>query len=152
MIVNALPSDSSILTEIAMSSKAYWGYTKEQVELWREDLTVTPQMFKDHSINKYVVNGQIAGFYILNRANIRTSFLDFLFISPTYIKQGIGHQLLQHAIDYCKEGGCAILNVLSDPNAQSFYAKYGFEVLSEVESSIPGRFLPEMELLFPEKQ
>lgn len=152
MIVNAVLSDAKVLTDLAMNSKAYWGYSNEQVENWREDLTVTPQMFEDYSIKKYVLNDQITGFYILNRANIRTSFLEFLFISPNYIKQGIGHQLLQHALEYCKEGGSAVLNVLSDPHAQSFYAKYGFEVISEVESSIPGRFLPEMELLFPENQ
>tara|TARA_R110002073_G_scaffold313380_2_gene485256 strand:+ start:21543 stop:22001 length:459 start_codon:yes stop_codon:yes gene_type:complete len=152
MIVRAVLSDADILTEIAMASKAHWGYTNEQVESWREDLTVTSQMFEEYTIYKYLENDQIAGFYILERANIRTSFLNFLFISPDYIKQGIGDQLLLHAIEYCKGGSSAILNVLSDPNAASFYAKYGFEVIAERESSIPGRFLPEMELLFPENQ
>ncbi|MBL4605423.1 MAG: GNAT family N-acetyltransferase [Flavobacteriaceae bacterium] len=152
MIVSAVLSDAEILTELAIKSKAHWGYTDAELESWREDLTVTPQMFEDYNVCKYLVNDQIAGFYILNRVNIRTSLLNFLFISPNYIKQGIGHQLLQHAIEYCKGGSSAILNVLSDPNAQAFYAKYGFEVIDEIESAIPGRFLPEMELLFPENQ
>ncbi len=152
MIVRATLEDAEVLTEIAVKSKAYWGYENDQVESWREDLTVTPKMFDESNIYKYIVDNQIGGFYILERANIRTSFLNFLFISPDYIKQGIGHQLLQHAIAYCKDGGSAILNVLSDPNAASFYAKYGFEVIAQRESSIPGRFLPEMELEFPENQ
>jgi len=152
MIVRATLEDAEVLTEIAVKSKAYWGYENDQVESWREDLTVTPKMFDESNIYKYIVDNQIGGFYILERANIRTSFLNFLFISPDYIKQGIGHQLLQHAIAYCKDGGSAILNVLSDPNAASFYAKYGFEVIDQRESSIPGRFLPEMELEFPENQ
>ena len=37
------------------------------------------------------------------------------------------------------------MNVLSDPNAASFYAKYGFKQVSKEKSSIPGRFLPVME-------
>jgi len=152
MIVRATLEDAEVLTEIAVKSKAYWGYENDQVESWREDLTVTPKMFDESNIYKYIVDNQIGGFYILERANIRTSFLNFLFISPDYIKQGIGHQLLQHAVAYCKDGGSAILNVLSDPNAASFYAKYGFEVIAQRESSIPGRFLPEMELEFPENQ
>ena len=152
MIVRATLEDAEVLTEIAVKSKAYWGYENDQVESWREDLTVTPKMFDESNIYKYIVDNQIGGFYILERANIRTSFLNFLFISPDYIKQGIGHQLLQHAIAYCKDGGSAILNVLSDPNAASFYAKYGFEVIDQRESLIPGRFLPEMELEFPENQ
>tara|TARA_R110001632_G_scaffold6324_5_gene25836 strand:- start:13044 stop:13502 length:459 start_codon:yes stop_codon:yes gene_type:complete len=152
MIVRATLEDAEVLTEIAVKSKAYWGYENDQVESWREDLTVTPIMFEAYNICKYVIDNEIAGFYILERANIRTSFLNFLFISPDYIKQGIGHQLLQHAMAYCKDGGSAILNVLSDPNAASFYAKYGFEVIAQRQSSIPGRFLPEMELEFPENQ
>jgi N-acetylglutamate synthase-like GNAT family acetyltransferase len=152
MIVRATLEDAEVLTEIAVKSKAYWGYDVDVVESWREDLTVTPIMFEEYNICKYVVDHEIAGFYILERANIRTSFLNFLFVSPDYIKQGIGHQLLQHAVAYCKDGGSAILNVLSDPNAASFYAKYGFEVIDQRESSVPGRFLPEMELEFPENQ
>jgi len=152
MIVRATLEDAEVLTEIAVKSKAYLGYENDQVESWREDLTVTPKMFDESNIYKYIVDNQIGGFYILERANIRTSFLNFLFVSPDYIKQGIGHQLLEHAISYCKDGGSAILNVLSDPNAASFYAKYGFEVIAQRESSIPGRFLPEMELEFPENQ
>ena len=152
MIVRATLEDAIVLTNIALESKGYWGYTTKQIESWREDLTVTPIMFEEYNICKYVVNNEIAGFYILERANIRTSILQFLFISPSYIKKGIGHLLIQHAIEYCKEGSSAILNVLSDPNAESFYAKYGFEVIALRESSIPGRSLPEMELLFPENQ
>ena len=52
---------------------------------------------------------------------------------------------MQHAIKYCTEGSCAIINVLSDPNAAAFYEKCGFKVIAERESSILGRYLPEME-------
>jgi len=94
---------------------------------------------------KFIAEDEILGFYILNRANIRTSFLEFLFVSPKYIHRGIGTQLLNHAKEYCTAGSSAIINVLSDPNAKSFYIKHGFKVIAERESSVPGRFLPEME-------
>ncbi|WP_288955777.1 GNAT family N-acetyltransferase [uncultured Polaribacter sp.] len=145
MIVSADISDIKKLTEIALESKAFWGYSDELIASWREDLTVTPKMIEEWNIHKYVIDEEIAGFYILNRVNIRTSFLEFLFISPKFIKLGIGSALLNHAIEYCIEGSSTILNVLSDPNAKNFYAKHGFKVVAERESSIPGRFLPEME-------
>ena len=145
MIVKADVLDAKQLTAIALQSKAFWGYSNELIESWEEDLTVTPKMFEDWNIYKYATDDEIVGFYILNRANIRTSFLEFLFVSPKFIGQGIGTQLLNHANNYCIKGGCAILNVLSDPNAKSFYAKHGFKVIAETESSIHGRFLPEME-------
>ncbi len=150
MIVAADVSDAKMLTEIALKSKSYWGYSKADVESWREDLTITSKMFEDWNVYKYLIDSEIAGFYILNRANIRTSFLEFLFVSPKFIGNGIGKELLNHACDYCKTGSCAVLNVLSDPNAEPFYAKYGFKVVANIESSIPGRLLPEMEIEFPE--
>ncbi len=150
MIVKANISDAKLLTEIALESKAFWGYSKDLIERWREDLTVTPTMFKEWNVYKFVFENEIAGFYILNRANIRTSFLEFLFVSPKFIKKGIGTQLLNHAKDSCLGSGCAILNVLSDPNAKSFYTKHRFKVIAETESSVPERFLPEMEFEFVE--
>ena len=148
MIVKATISDLQKLTEIALKSKAFWDYSDAQIESWREDLTVTYKMFEDWNIYKYLIENEIVGFYILNRVNIRTSVLEFLFVTPRFIKQGIGKQLLDHAIEYCIEGSCAILNVLSDPNAEAFYLKNGFKLLATRESSIPGRLLPELELEF----
>ncbi|AZJ34861.1 GNAT family N-acetyltransferase [Tenacibaculum singaporense] len=150
MIVKAQIQDANLLTEIAISSKAYWGYSKEQMEKWKNDLTVYPKMFADCNIYKFQVNDTTAGFYVLYRANIRTSFLDFLFVSPKFINQGIGSKLLEHVKKSCIGGSCAVLNVLSDPNSDTFYLKHGFEIIGKRESSIKGRFLSEMELYFPE--
>ncbi|WGH74078.1 GNAT family N-acetyltransferase [Tenacibaculum tangerinum] len=150
MIAKAQLQDAEKLTEIALKAKAYWGYTKEQMEVWRDDLTVTTKMFDECNIYKFQIQNTIVGFYVLYRANIRTSFLDFLFVSPDFIKQGIGSKLLNHAKDYCLSGSCAVLNVLADPNAESFYLKHGFKVIAKRKSGIEGRFLPEMELYFPE--
>ncbi|MDO6675240.1 GNAT family N-acetyltransferase [Tenacibaculum sp. 1B UA] len=150
MIVKAQIQDADLLTEIALSSKAHWGYSKDQIEKWKNELTVTSKMFAICNIYKFQVNDITAGFYVLHRANIRTSFLDFLFISPNFINQGIGSKLLEHAKDYCRRESCAVLNVLSDPNSESFYLKHGFKVIDKRKSSIKGRFLPEMELYFPE--
>jgi len=149
MIVKAQTQDADLLTKIALSSKAHWGYSKDQIEKWKNDLTVTPKMFNDCNIYKFQVNKTTAGFYVLYRANIRASFLEFLFVSPNFINQGIGSKLLEHAKDYCKKESCAVLNVLSDPNSEAFYLKHGFKVIDKRESNIKGRFLPEMELYFP---
>lgn len=149
MILKAQIQDADLLTKIALSSKAYWGYSKDQIKKWKNDLTVTPKMFNDSNIYKFQINKTTAGFYVLYRANIRTSFLDFLFVSPNFINQGIGSKLLEHAKDYCRKESCVVLNVLSDPNSEAFYLKHGFKVIDKQESSIKGRFLPKMELYFP---
>ncbi len=150
MIIPAKPSDATMLTEIALESKAHWGYTVAQIDSWREDLTILPEIFDSWHGSKFMSENEIAGFYLLNRVNVRTCYLEFLFVRPKFIGKSIGKQLIEHAIISCSANSCEVLNVLSDPNAESFYAKHGFKTLSLKESSIPGRFLPKMELEFPE--
>ncbi|AUC86083.1 GNAT family N-acetyltransferase [Polaribacter sp. ALD11] len=150
MLVEATISDAKILTQIVLESKAYWGYSEDQIEGWREDLMVTSKMFEDWHVYKYLIDTKIVGFCILNTTNARRSIIEFLFVSPKVIKQRIGKQLLDHVIEHCIGCSSVVLNVLSDPNAKRFYAKHGFKVIAETESSIPGRLLPEMELEFPE--
>jgi GNAT superfamily N-acetyltransferase len=152
MIVKAIPSDAETLTQIALESKAYWGYSFEQLESWKSDLTILPEIFNDWSGFKFKIDKEIIGFYLLNRIDSRTCVLEFLFVTPTFIGKNIGRQLIEHAIKSCRTTSCEVLNVLSDPNAVAFYTKYGFKTISLKESSVPGRFLPEMELEFPENR
>jgi N-acetylglutamate synthase-like GNAT family acetyltransferase len=150
MIIPANSSDANTLTEIALESKAHWGYTDELLESWRDDLTILPGIFDSWNGSKFVIDDEIAGFYLLNRVNARTCYLEFLFVRPKFIGKSIGKHLIEHAIVSCRTNSCEVLNVLSDPNAENFYAKYGSKTISQTESSVPGRFLPEMKIEFPE--
>lgn len=152
MIFKAAIYDVNKLTNIALKSKFFWGYSNEQIEDWREDLTITSKMFDEYHIYKYIIKDEIVGFYVLERINISTSCLHFLFILPKYIRQGIGSKLLMHAIKYCLNENCTVLTLIADPNSEKFYVKHGFKKVSKKESSIKGRFLPEMELKFSEKR
>ena len=150
MIDKVVANDAKTLTEIALKSKAFWGYPNKLLEIWKEDLTITPEILEVWSGAKFVIENEIIGFYLLNRVNARTCFLEFLFVRPEFIRKKIGRQLLTHAIESCSGNSCEILNVLSDPNAEEFYAKFGFKVIAKRESLIAGRLLPEMELEFLE--
>jgi len=146
MIAKARVSDCDELTRIALESKAHWGYTPEQIESWREDLTVTPEMFEKYEINKSLSQGRIAAFHILNlEGKGDQCTLEFLFVSPEFIGKRRGRALLKYAFIIAKCHQKKTIRVLSDPNAESFYSKYGFKVISQEASSIPGRFLPLME-------
>ena len=152
MIASAVPSNADLLTKIALNSKAHWNYTKVQLDSWVDDLTITPEYLSKTSSFVYKADGEIAGFYILEILNMSTISLEFLFVLPAFIGKGIGHQLILHAIENARNTNSFYLQTLSDPNAVSFYAKYGFKKVSQEESSIPGRFLPVMEIEFPENR
>ena len=150
MILPADFKDAKTISEVALKSKAYWGYTNEQLESWIDELTITSEYISKNSSYVYKLNENIVGFYIIEMLNMTTISLEFLFVLPEFIGKGIGHQLISHAIEKARNLKGFVLNTLSDPNAESFYAKYGFKTISHHESSIPDRFLPEMELEFPE--
>jgi len=150
MIERAVPSNANILTNIALESKAHWNYTQEQLDSWVDDLTITPEYLSKTSALVYKIDGKIVGFYILEMLNMTTISLEFLFVHPAFIGKRIGHELITHAIENARNKKGFVLNTLSDPNAESFYAKYGFKTIFQQESSIPGRYLPEMEIEFPE--
>ena len=40
-IEKAIINDNQVLTEITKKSKAYWGYSEEQISKWNDSLTIT---------------------------------------------------------------------------------------------------------------
>ncbi|WBX70890.1 GNAT family N-acetyltransferase [Tenacibaculum retecalamus] len=145
MIQIASTKDIELLTNIALLSKAYWGYPNELIESWRSDLTVTPKMIEDAFVYKFVQNNKIAGFYILNQPIKNNIELEMLFILPEFIGKGIGKRLLLHAFEKARKLNINKLTLLADPNAVDFYKSQGFIIIDKKESTIPNRFLPIMQ-------
>lgn len=145
MIIPAEKSDAKLLTEIALSSKAFWGYADDLIENWRNDLTVSFEMITSMNVFKYMADKEVAGFYILNQPKKKSIELEFLFILPKYIGKGIGKKLIEHSFTRAKEFSCKKMTVLADPNAETFYESQGFITIDKKESSIKNRFLPIME-------
>ena len=138
-------SDSEKLTEIAMQSKSYWGYSKELLESWRNDLTVTVEMLRMDTVYTYCMNNEVVGFYVLNTPIEDSIELEMLFVLPTFIGKKIGKIMLQHAVQKAKIFKVNTMTLLADPNAVKFYESQGFYQTGKQESSIPNRFLPTMQ-------
>ncbi|WP_224999338.1 GNAT family N-acetyltransferase [Cesiribacter sp. SM1] len=140
----AKAGDSSLLTELAMASKAYWNYTPQQLNEWKDELTVTEQYIAERHVYKCICGSKIVGFYALSGLVGSIISLDFLFVLPDYIGCGLGSLLAEHAIEMSKQLLAEAIMLDADPNATAFYEKLGFEVLGQKESTIPGRYLPVM--------
>lgn len=145
MIIQATTFDADILTNIALLSKGYWGYTKNQLQSWKEDLTVSSKMIDELIVFKFVIEDTIVGFYILNQPKNNRITLEFLFIHPNFIGQKIGSKLLNHAIKIARNLNVTSINLLADPNAVPFYKNHGVINIGKKESSIPNRYLPVLE-------
>lgn len=133
------------LSEIAIRSKAYWGYSEGFMQACKYELTVTDEKISS-SDYQYIVaceQAQIKGFAGLQRISTQICELDGLFVDPEFIGKGIGRLLFEHALTVLKSQNFKMLHIHSDPHASDFYQKMGASFIRQVPSgSIDGRQLP----------
>jgi GNAT superfamily N-acetyltransferase len=136
--------DCSVLSKIALESKAHWGYSDEFLEWCEEELTITTQDIENKIIYLMEESTQTLGFYCIS---VENKELEALFIRPQYIGKGIGSYLWEDALLQARQYGLSKIKIISDPFAESFYTKMGAEKIGESESSIfQNRRLPILEL------
>lgn len=143
----ANPDDHKILTEITKKSKAYWGYSDEQIEIWSEFLTVTKEYIETKSVYNLIIDDQIVGYYSFFHESENIIKLDNLFVLPDFIGKGFGKMLLNDFFIRLKNIDVEKVILNSEPNAEEFYTKFGFVKVGQIETSIKDRYLPIMELL-----
>ncbi|NHF61206.1 GNAT family N-acetyltransferase [Flavobacteriaceae bacterium TP-CH-4] len=147
-IEKAKSSDSAKLTELTFRSKAHWGYSKKQLEEWRDELTVTPTYIRHNQVFKLTGHQQVIGFYAFRPENKTDVKLDFLFMEPRFIGKGYGKHLMDDCTKRIRSLGYKTITLDADPNAATFYGKVGFRVIGQLQSSIKERFLPIMKMTF----
>ena len=138
--------DHEILTEITKKSKAYWGYSEEQLVIWSNNLTITQDYIKRNDVFKLVNNNIIVGYYSYFPEEEKSMKLDNLFVLPEYIGKGFGKYLMTDFLNRMKEIKIEKITLDSEPNAELFYSKMGFVKIGEFETSIKNRFMPIMEM------
>ncbi|MGH1336369.1 MAG: GNAT family N-acetyltransferase [Aureispira sp.] len=142
----AQKSDAQDLTELTIRSKAYWGYTQEQMTQWKDDLTISPEYIEQQEVYTLTVEKVLIGYYSFSSLNDQKVKLDNIFIEPNYIRQGYGKILMNAFFDQVRGRGFKTIRLDSEPNAENFYKELGFKVVGRLESSLKDRFLPIMEL------
>ena len=146
-IRQARVDECNSLTELAMRSKAHWGYSAEFMANVRADLEVRPEKFMP-GFHVYVLETEdgVIGFYSLRPESSESVILEDLFIEPERIGQGYGKQLWNHSLAVAESLGFRKITLISDPYAEPFYAKQGAVRVGEIESNaLVGRMLPLME-------
>ena len=138
--------DDKILTLITKKSKAFWGYSPEQIQEWDKNLTISQDYIKEHNVYKLTVNNLIIGYYSYFFKDEKEIELDNLFILPEYIGKGLGKYLVLDFLNRIKDQKAERIILDSEPNAESFYSKMGFVKIGEFETSIKNRFMPIMEM------
>ncbi len=134
--------EANPLTELAMRSKAHWGYDREFMQACRATLRVTTKLIRRADVYVAELEGRVVGFYSLAPWNSDTELYHF-FVDPPAMGNGVGRRLWDDAVGRASERGCSRLLIQSDPYAEGFYLKLGAERIGEVPSgAVPGRTLP----------
>lgn len=142
MIRRAVRSEASAISDLALRSKAHWGYNQKQMAVFADELRVTPAALRRHETFVAEDQERLLGFYSLASFEGDQIELGHLFVEPSALRGGVGRELLHHARINTTTTGYPALWILSDPNARAFYQRQGAEFVRDVPSSIPGRTLP----------
>ena len=143
----AHPSEAAALTELALRSKAHWGYDEAFMAACREELTVTAASVRDGPYFVAESDGALLGFYGIARLDEQRADLLHFFVDPPAIGHGHGALLLRHAAERARALGYRTLVIDADPNAEGFYLAQGARRIGEAASgSIPWRQLPQLRM------
>jgi GNAT superfamily N-acetyltransferase len=144
LIRSARPAEARVLSDLALRSKAYWGYDGEFIEACRNELTVSADKIASRRATVADKDGSIVGFTTLE-GDPPEGVLGMMFVDPHVIGEGVGRLLFEHSVAAGRELGFIQLTIDADPNAEPFYRAMGAVRIGSVPSgSIPGRVLPQM--------
>jgi ribosomal protein S18 acetylase RimI-like enzyme len=145
----ARAEEAAALSELALRSKARWGYDEQFLEACRAELTLCPQDISPRRTVVAEVAGRTAGFYTLDGAPPEGE-LGNLWIEPEHMRRGIGRELWRHAMAAARDAGFRTVLIEADPHAEGFYLAMGATTVGQTpSSSIPGRFLARLRIVLP---
>ena len=141
----AVADDAAALTDIALKSKAYWGYDQAFMGACLDELTVTEATMRlGETWLAEDADGRITGFFDL-RAEKGIAEVYDLFVAPDRIGSGLGRLLWDRLEERAAAMNVDLIGIDADPHAVDFYTHMGAEVVGESPSgSIPGRMLPRL--------
>lgn len=142
----ASEKDCPEMTEVALTSKAFWGYSDEFMRGCEAVLTVTPRMIAEWDSGIIERKGHVAGFYLASFEKEEAE-LQLLYVSPLYMGKGFGCALMKEVIEKATLLGYGRLRIEADPNAVGFYRKMGAKQIGWCRSDVEdARELPLMSL------
>jgi GrpB-like predicted nucleotidyltransferase (UPF0157 family)/GNAT superfamily N-acetyltransferase len=141
-IRSADPAECRALSDLALRSKAHWGYDERFLAACRAELTVEPDDVQRLRVTVADDAGEILGFYALGGGPPEGE-LSFLFVEPARIGSGVGRMLWEDCLASAARVGLSRIRIESDPFAEGFYVAMGAMRVGDAPSqSIPDRSVP----------
>lgn len=146
----ARPEEAPALSDLALRSKAHWGYDDVFLDACRDELTVTRDHIERDVVAVLEIDGVTRGLYVLRaeidgkRPSCHRAELDLSYLDPASIGEGNGRRLWSHVVVSAREHGYRQIILHSDPHAEGFYQAMGARRLQQslqAPLSPPSRYL-----------
>lgn len=140
MIRRARAGEADALTDLAVRSKAQWGYGEDFMAAASSELIVHEADLERLDVLVVEREGVLVAFAALDFGADEPE-LEALFVEPEWIGSGLGGALLEAACTVARKRGVDALVIESDSNAEAFYRRHGAEPIGERASQSTGRML-----------
>jgi hypothetical protein len=120
----ARPDEASMLSELALAAKEFWGYDQAFIESCRAELSFSPD---DVARRHFVVadlGGMVAGFYSLD-GQPPAGELGNMWVRPGEIGTGLGRVMWHDAMAAAAAAGFEYLEISAEPDAEGWHAPAG---------------------------
>jgi GNAT superfamily N-acetyltransferase len=104
---------------------------------WAAELTVSPSAIDAGLVCVGVVGHQPVGLVELS-LNPSGSRIEGLWISPAFMRRGVGRALLAWALARARRAGYTMIDIDADPHAEPFYLTQGAKRVRVVQAPLPG--------------
>ncbi|WP_039913705.1 GNAT family N-acetyltransferase [Cellvibrio mixtus] len=140
--IDAEAKHTELLRDILIASKGYWGYSQEQLEIWKSNLRFEEKYITRNTVKLILQDEEIIGFFAIAKGD--SDELDHLWLLPKAIGKGYGNLVFAQILSECNTLGIPSFYVISDPDAEGFYLKKGALKVGEVYSEPQKRMLPKL--------
>jgi GNAT superfamily N-acetyltransferase len=133
----ALATEAGTLRELIVRSMGHWDHPPGYLDEARRLMGLSAEDLRRDEAWVALVDGAVAGFYRLSRAEEGAEIEEF-HLDPPVIGRGIGRRMFEHASGRARAMGARWLIWSTDTNALGFYLRMGGEVTGTAPSGIAG--------------
>jgi GNAT superfamily N-acetyltransferase len=124
IIRRAAVDEGERLKEIAISSKAFWGYELDKVKEWADHGDFSPAQLGELSVFVAQAGERAIGWSSFE-PRWELWWLADLWIEPAWIGKGVSARVFRHGARHAQREGAKRLEWEADPNSIGFYEKMG---------------------------
>jgi GNAT superfamily N-acetyltransferase len=137
-------SDIDLLNDIAIRSKAWWGYDDHLMKQFAENSLISGELVDGTTVIKVCMEDRIIGWYMYKPDEVGVELTDF-WMSPEYIGKGYGGKMFQNLKERVMQDDYYSIVFDADPNAAPFYEHMGCRIIGQALSEW-NRFIPKMRI------